>query len=202
MSNSGDITRLLARAREGDHSAESELVDAIYSELHRLAASYMRRERPNHTLQPSALVNEAYLQLAGAAKDITWESRGHFYAAAAKTMRRILVDHARKNLSAKRGGHRQKIDFDDVPLFVENEPEIWLTLDDALEQLEKLDPRQAKIVELRFFCGLTVEETAAALGVSEKTVKRDWAISRAWLQAEVEDGNRNGSVRAAGSGNE
>ena len=184
MSSGGDITRLLAEARGGNPGAESRLAEAIYAELHRLAASYMRRERSDHTLQPSALVNEAYLHLAGA--DANWESRGQFYAAAAKTMRRILIDHARRNLANKRGGNFRKVDLDQSPLFSEDEPEMWITLDTALRELEILDARQGKIVELRFFCGLTVEETAAALGISEKTVKRDWSVSRAWLQAELE----------------
>ena len=193
MSTSGDITRLLAEARGGDATAEAQLIEAIYSELHRLASSYMRRERPDHTLQPSALVNEAYLHLAGAA-ETGWESRGHFYAAAAKTMRRILIDHARKNLTGKRGGGWQRIDLEQAPVFSQDEPEMWITLDTALQQLETLDPRQGKVVELRFFGGLTVEETASALGISEKTVKRDWAISRAWLQAELEGAKANADL--------
>ena len=162
------VTQLLADVAAGKNGAEEQLVDVVYAELHRLALGYMRKERPGHTLQASALVNEAYVT-------------------AARTMRRILIDHARSKQTAKRdGGH--VVTLNEALLTIDSRIDRsseMLMIDDALIRLERLDPRQCKIVELRFFGGLTVEETAQALDISPKTVKRDWSVARAWLEAEL-----------------
>jgi RNA polymerase sigma factor (TIGR02999 family) len=180
-----EITRLLNSTAEGDTSAQAELLDVVYEELHRLASAYMRREhRRDHTLQPTALVNEAYLHLIGD-QPINWDSRGHFYSAAAKTMRRILVDHARSHRAVKRSGRLERVELDHGLIAVDERSNELLELDAALDRLALLDERQARIVELRFFAGLTVEETANVVGISEKTVKRDWALARAWLENEL-----------------
>jgi len=181
---SPDITLLLQQAANGDPDIERQVFEALYAELRRVAGYQMRRERVNHTLQPTALVNEAYLRLIGG-KSITWESRAHFLNAAGQIMRRILIDHARAVQSAKRPGARQRVEFDDAMPVVVTEPETVLAVDAALGKLERLDARQARIVELRYFAGLSVEETAKVVGVSEKTVKRDWAMARAWLEGEL-----------------
>lgn len=178
------ITLLLQRVGQGDKGSESALLELVYSELHRLASSYMRRERKDHTLQPSALVNEAYVKLIGA-QDVPWQNRGHFYAAAARIMRNILIDYARTRSAERRGGAPVRAPLREDMLMVEEDPDRFLLLDAAMNRLEQLDPRQAKVVELRFYGGLNVEETAAALDISEKTVKRDWAVARAWLEAEI-----------------
>ncbi|MBS1830152.1 MAG: sigma-70 family RNA polymerase sigma factor [Acidobacteria bacterium] len=178
------ITLLLQKVGQGDKGSESALLELVYSELHRLASSYMRRERKDHTLQPSALVNEAYVKLIGA-QDVPWQNRGHFYAAAARVMRNILIDYARTRAAERRGGAPVRAPLREDMLMVEEDPDRFLLLDAAMDRLEQLDPRQAKVVELRFYGGLNVEETAAALDISEKTVKRDWAVARAWLEAEI-----------------
>lgn len=180
-----DITRLLADARNGNRECEQRLMELVYTELHRLAAGYMRRERPDHTLQASALVNEAYLRLVGDQK-INWESRAHFYVAAARTMRRILIDHARSHAAEKRGAGAHKVSIHEATAAVDADAVQMLSLESALRRLSEMDPRQAEIVELRFFGGLTVEETAEVLNISPKTVKRDWAVARAWLEAELQ----------------
>ena len=182
---STDVTRLLARASDGDRDAMASLFDVLYRELRRLAVAAMRAERRDHTLQPTALVHEAFLRLADDAAPI--ESRHHFFGVAAIAMRRILVEHARARHAAKRGGHAPRVPLDEV------DPAIPLVLDDidiealdaALTQLAALDARQARIVELRFFAGLTVEETADVVGLSARTVKREWQLSRAWLRREM-----------------
>jgi RNA polymerase sigma factor (TIGR02999 family) len=180
-----EITRLLNSAADGDARAEADLFDAIYGELHRLAASYMRREyRRDHTLQPTALVNEAYVHLLGD-QPLRWDSRAHFYCAAAQTMRRILIDHARSRDAAKRSGNRERIALDEGLIAVDAQAGELLALDAALDRLAALNARHAQVVELRFFGGLTVEETAKVAGISEKTVKRDWALARAWLENEL-----------------
>lgn len=181
---SAEITQLLAKASQGDKESENQLLSEVYTELRRLAASYMRKERADHTLQPSALVNEAYLKLVGS-NSLSWESRGHFYAAAARTMRNILIDYARGHSADKRGGVQQRVELSEGLAFVQSQASEVLALDRALLKLNVLDARQAKIVELRFFAGLSVEETASALAISERTVKRDWSVARAWLQAEL-----------------
>ncbi|MEO8372551.1 MAG: sigma-70 family RNA polymerase sigma factor [Candidatus Solibacter sp.] len=179
-----DITRLLHAVAQGDRNAEPRLLELVYSELHRLAAAYMRRERRDHTLQTSALVNEAYLRLLGNGP-VCWDNRAHFYVTAAHTMRRILIDHARKRQSAKRSGEAQRVVLDEAMALVDEDPVRFLDLDAALDRLAELDARQTRIVELRFFAGLNVEETAEILKISEKTVKRDWAMARAWLENQL-----------------
>jgi RNA polymerase sigma-70 factor, ECF subfamily len=180
-----DITLLLADAAAGRRDSQEKLLDLVYGELHRLASVQMKHEfRKDHTLQPTALVNEAYVRLIGT-HEASWQSRGHFYNAAAQTMRRILVDYARSRLASKRPNSGDKIDFSESISIFERPPEETLALNDALNRLEQLDARQCNVVVLRFFTGLSVEETAATLGISEKTVKRDWALARAWLQKEL-----------------
>ena len=177
---------MLANARHGDRHAENELLELVYGELHRLASHYMWKERSGHTLQASALVNEAYLRLMGSVKDSDedWESRGQFYAAAAQTMRRILIDYARGKKTVKReGGIR--VDLEESRIVSDEQGSELLIIDEALTRLAEWDPRQSRIVELRFFGGLTVEETAKTLGISPKTVKRDWSVARAWLEGEL-----------------
>ncbi len=182
---STEVTQLLGRVAQGDKDSENRLLELVYSELKRLATQAMRRERKDHTLQPSALVNEAYCRLAGTQR-IPWENRRHFYATAAKLMRNILIDYSREHQAAKRGGPDQKkIEWSDDLLRVENSSATFLALDQALQRLAKIDARQAQIVELRFFGGLSVEETAATMNLSERTVKRDWMVARAWLEAEL-----------------
>ena len=182
----GDVTDLLTCTAGGDCSAQEKLLNAVYSELHRIASFYMRREqRRDHTLQATALVNEAYLQLVGS-RPGAWDNRGHFYSAAAQAMRQILVDHARTHRAAKRTGSLKRVDLDRALDEAGEAPSQILAIDSALQRLALLDARQARVVELRFFGGLTVEETARAEGISEKTVKRDWAMARAWLANELQ----------------
>ncbi|MEO8055542.1 MAG: sigma-70 family RNA polymerase sigma factor, partial [Acidobacteriota bacterium] len=169
---SSDVTRMLREWSAGDPSAADRLLPVVYGELHRLAASYLRRERTGHTLQSTALVNEAWMKLAG--QNAPWQNRAHFLGVAAGAMRRILVDHARRRQAQKRGGGELRVTLTDGAAASGGGNEIDLVrLDEALERLAALDERQAKMVTMRFFAGLTVEETAEALGVSEKTVKRD-----------------------------
>jgi RNA polymerase sigma factor (TIGR02999 family) len=175
----GEVTSLLHALRHGDRAAEDRLFSLVYAELHRLARSYMRRERPNHTLQPTALINEAYMRLANA--PIDWQNRAHFIGVAANAMRRILVDHARAHMAAARGGEFQQVEWtESLGLPAERSREL-VALDEALHQLEKLNPRQAKIIELRYIGGLSFEEAAAVLEISPRTAKRDWALARIWL---------------------
>jgi RNA polymerase sigma-70 factor (ECF subfamily) len=183
----GEITRLLSSMRGGDRDAEARLMKLVYRELRKRAAWYMRRERPDHTLQPTALVHEAYLRLAQK-ESIDWQSRAHFYALASGEMRRILVDHARNRAAAKRGGPLGKISLDDNAAFCTSRPEEMLTLHDALQQLAELAPRQARVVEMRFFGGLTEAEIAEVLGISVRTVKNDWRAARAWLHRRLGGG--------------
>jgi RNA polymerase sigma-70 factor, ECF subfamily len=183
---SGQVTALLTRLRRGDRKAAEQLVPLVMDELRRLARYYLSDERTGHTLQPTALVHEAYLKLAGY-QNLNWESRSHFIGVAASLMRQILIDSARRHRAAKRGRHFEQISLDEHRDFlqVERSDEL-LALDEALHRLEKMNSRQSRIVELRYFGGLSVEETAEALGVSPITVKRDWATARAWLRAELE----------------
>ncbi len=182
--SAGEVTRLLVDLRRESPDAEAKLAPLIYSHLHRLAASYMRRERPDHTLQPTALVNEAYLRLISQV-DTTWESRAHFFGVAARLMRQILVDHARARQAEKRGGLMNKVPLEKALEFSPERSRELLELEEALRSLERLDPREARVVELRFFGGLTVEETAEVLGISPRTVKREWSVARAWLHGEI-----------------
>lgn len=186
MSNEhpGEITGLLNRLSQGDKEAESKVVAAIYPELKRLASRYLKGERKGHTLQTTALVNEAYLRIVGNER-VQWRSRTHFIATAATLMRRILVDYARARLAEKRGSGRQTLRLDEALVYSEQHSEQLMDLDQALDRLAKRDARASKIVELRFFGGMTVVETAEALGVGEMTVKRDWRAARAWLYGEL-----------------
>ena len=182
------ITALLAELSAGNRDVEARLIPQVYGELRRLAAHYMRSERGNHTLQPTALVNEAYTRLIQQPQ-IPWQSRAHFFATASHLMRHILVDHARARRAGKRGGVQQQVTLDDALLpSPERTPEHTidvLILDEALENLAQFDPRQARIVELHFFGGLTFTEIALVLKVTERTVKRDWSMARAWLKGEL-----------------
>ena len=182
----GQVTALLTRLRRGDQRAAEQLIPLVMDELRRLARYYLKDERTGHTLQPTALVHEAYLKLAGY-QNLNWESRSHFIGVAAGLMRQILIDSARRHRAAKRGRDFERVSLDEHRDFlqVEHSDEL-LALDEALHRLEKMNSRQCRIVELRYFGGLSVEETAEALGVSAITVKRDWATARAWLRAELE----------------
>jgi RNA polymerase sigma factor (TIGR02999 family) len=177
-----DITALLRDWSGGDHEALERLMPAVYGELKRLAASYLRSERPGHTLQPTALVHEAYLRLQGQ-RSVAWSNRAHFFGIAARIMRRILVDHARRRGAAKRDAAALRLTLVDDAAG-DRAPEL-IALDTALTSLERLDPQQARVVELRYFGGLTVEETAEAAGISTATVKREWRTARAWLRREI-----------------
>jgi RNA polymerase sigma-70 factor, ECF subfamily len=178
------ITALLVQLSAGNREVEAQLLPQVYGELRRLAARYMRNERGNHTLQPTALVNEAYALLVQQPQ-VPWQSRAHFFATASQLMRHILVDYARKRQAAKRGGVQRQITLSEAILQAENRTIDVLVLNEALEHLAKLDPRQARIVEYHFFGGLTFEEIAEVLGVSDRTVKRDWSMARAWLKGEL-----------------
>ena len=181
---SQNITHLLKEWSDGDERALDRLTPLVYEELRQQAARYLRRERAGHTLQTTALINEAYLRLINA-KDVQWQSRAHFFAIAANLMRRVLVDHARRRDAEKRGGAHLRLTLDET-LAVSSTADVdVLAIDEALNKLSTIDPQQALVVELRFFSGLSVEETAAALGVSPATVKRDWSVARAWLRREI-----------------
>ncbi len=181
----GAVTQLLARVASGESGAVTSLFDLLYRELRGLAVSAMRAERGNHTLQPTALVHEAFLRLADDTGSL--ESRRHFFGVAASAMRRILVEHARARHAAKRGGHAPRVSIDDVAVAAPDtlDPVDLEALDAALSQLAAHDARQARVVELRYFAGLTVEETADVLDASPRTVKRDWQMARAWLRREM-----------------
>jgi RNA polymerase sigma factor (TIGR02999 family) len=180
----GDITLLLSRVASGDRDAEAKLIPIVYGELRRLAAHYMRQERADHTLQATALVHEAFLKLFERGES-TWENRKHFFAMASQAMRRILVDHARNRKAEKRDGDRRKTSLDSVFIWAEDTPDDLVAVDEALCRLANWDARQCQIVEMRFFGGLSVEEIAEVLGVSTRTVKRDWNMARAWLHGEL-----------------
>jgi RNA polymerase sigma factor (TIGR02999 family) len=179
-----DVTLLLKRLSEGDQSVLHQLVPVVYAELRRLASGYMRRERPDHTLQTTALVHEAYLQLVGQQR-ARWSNRSQFFGVAAQLMRRILVDHARGHNAAKRGGMSPRFSLDEAIVMAKERGGDLLAIEELLTRLAAIDPQQVKIIELRFFAGLSVEETAQALGISDRTVKRDWAMAKAWIQREL-----------------
>ena len=179
-----EVTKLLNAWREGDESALDKLMPLVYDELHRLARQHMRREKPGHVLQTSALVNEAYLQLIDASH-VHWQNRAHFFGIAARSMRRILVDDARRRHREKRGGQMIQIPFDEASSLPQEQAANLVALDDALKVLAEIDPRQSQIVELRFFGGMSIEETAEFLKVSPGTVMRDWTFARAWLKKAV-----------------
>jgi RNA polymerase sigma factor (TIGR02999 family) len=179
----GEVTQLLAEARQGNPAAESRLAEVLYDHLHRLARRAMAGERPDHTLQPTVLVHEALLRLVSH-DSMEWANRKHFFAVAANLMRRILIDHAREVHAVKRGSGG-KVCLDEAAGLTYARSDDLLALDEALTRLAAMDPRQGQIVELRFFAGLTEEEIAAALDVSPRTVKRDWQIARAWLHTQM-----------------
>ena len=179
------ITQLLVDWRDGDQEARNQLIGVVYEELRRVAHAHLRRERPGHTLQTTALVNEAYLELVDQRR-VDWQNRAHFFGVAAQLMRRILVEYARRRAALKRGGHAVCISLDPNFSPASEQDIAVVALDDALKGLERLDPQQSQIVELRFFGGLTVEETAHVIGVSPRTVKREWRSAKAWLQRELE----------------
>ena len=185
MSGKGDVTALLVSWREGDQGALDKLIPIVYSDLRRIAARYMRSEQEGHTLQTTALVHEAYLRLIRD-RDRTWENRAHFFGVAAQIMRNLLVDHARAATRGKRGGGAVEVRLEDGGAALNAiDPAELLALDNALHRLAKVDPRASRIVELRYFVGLTNEEIAEVIDTSEKTVKRDWSAAKAWLRAEL-----------------
>ena len=179
-----NITHLLQQWSDGDDRALDRLTPLVYDQLRQQAARYLRREHRVHTLQTTALINEAYLRLIDA-KEVRWQGRAHFFAIAANLMRRILVDHARRRDAEKRGGSQIRLTLDQTMLPASQSDVDVLAIDEALTRLAAIDRQQAQIVELRFFSGLSVEETAAALGISPRTVKRDWSVARAWLRREI-----------------
>ena len=183
-SEKDEITRLLVDFSKGDRATLDELFPVVYDELRRLASNYLRRERNNHTLQPTALVHEAYMKLIDQ-REVDWQNRAHFFGIAAQMMRRILLKHAEKHNAEKRGGNFQKVNLDEAIVFFEKQNLDVLALDKALSQLAEFDEKQARIVELRFFGGLKNEEVAEVIGVSLATVKREWTIAKAWLMREL-----------------
>ena len=174
-----DVTQLLKAMQTGEPSAAERLLPLVYAELHRLAASYMRRERQGHTLQPTALIHEAYLRLAK--RDVDWQNREHFFGVAANAMRRVLVDHARARAAEMRGGGLKRVELEEGMAVSGGGVEDLLALDEALSGLAEVNARQARIVELRYFGGLSVEQVAAILAIAPRSVKRDWALARIWL---------------------
>lgn len=189
---SNDVTLLLRAWGGGDAQALDRLAPLVYRELHRIARNYMARERIDHTLQTTALVNEAYVRLVDA-RQVTWHDRAHFFAVCARAMRRILVDHARSRGYQKRGGREVRIEFDEACGVALSADSNLLGLDEALDRLSNLDPRKASVIEMRFFGGLSLEETAEALKISPETVMRDWKLARAWLYRELSADQRNGA---------
>jgi RNA polymerase sigma factor (TIGR02999 family) len=180
------ITQLLIDWGKGDQAALEKLMPLVYSELRRLASNYLRRERAEHTLQPTALVNEAYLKLVDQ-RNAKWQNRAHFFGISAQLMRRILVDHARQRQAVKRGGvEQQRLSITSAQAVMRQPETDLLALNEALEELTKMDPLHGRIVELKFFGGLSIEETAEVLGISHATVERDWKLARAWLRRQLE----------------
>jgi RNA polymerase sigma-70 factor (ECF subfamily) len=184
--DSGQVTQLLKAMHAGDAQAAESLLPLVYAELHRLAKGYMRRERPDHTLQATALINEAYLKLVG--EDIDWNSRAHFIGLAANVMRRVLVDYARAHNAEQRGGGLQRVEMQDELAISAQQLDEVEHLDEALKKLEKENPRQARVVELRYFGGLSVEQIGALLQIAPRSVKRDWALARIWLFRQLRPG--------------
>jgi len=184
MDTAGDITRLLGEFKAGSKAAESRLLEIVYPELRKIAGRYLRRETSGHTLQPTALVNEAYLQLMGQ-RDKEWQNRSHFFAVAAQLMRRILVDYARTRKAGKREGGRQRLELTDALMVSEDRLDEIISVDSALDKLAEFDARKSRVVELRFFGGLTEEEVADVLQVNTRTVRRDWNFAKAWLHGEL-----------------
>jgi RNA polymerase sigma factor (TIGR02999 family) len=185
MDGLGNVTKLLADHRSGNKEAENHLLNIVYPELRKIAGRCLRGERTGHTLQPTALANEAYLQLAGQIGDKEFENRSHFYAIAAQLMRRILVDYSRQKKAAKRDGNRNRVELTENLAISEDRLEEILSIDEALNRLAEFDPRSSRVVELRFFGGMTEIEVAEVLQVNARTVKRDWNVAKAWLHGEL-----------------
>jgi len=179
-----DVTQLLKRYGNGDQEALAELIPQIYDELRRLASFYLQSERVNHTLQTTALVHEAYLRLVDQ-KQVEWSNRNHFFGVAAQMMRRILVDHARKHVSLKRGGSFSRISLEEAAVFSRERPRELIAVDELLTRLASLDPQGSRIIELRFFAGLSLEETAEVTGLSTAKVRREWSVAKAWFTREI-----------------
>lgn len=184
MSSQDAITDLLHRFQAGERDAQSKLIDLVHADLRLIAARHMRRERQGHTLQTSALVNEAYLKLSSV-EGVEWRDRAHFFAVAASVMRRILVDHARKRIAGKRGGGFELLPLHEGLVFKPSQPAEIVKLDDALTRLAEKDARSSRVIELRFLGGLSIEESAEVLQVSPRTIKREWTFARAWLREEM-----------------
>jgi RNA polymerase sigma factor (TIGR02999 family) len=184
-----EVTRILSSIEQGDPSAAEQLLPLVYDELRQLAAQKLAHEKPGQTLQATALVHEAYLRLVDADKAQHWNSRGHFFAAAAEAMRRILVEKARKKRRTRHGGGRQRLELDALAVPQSEGAVDLLALDEALEKLAQEEPVKAELVKLRYFAGLSLEEAAACLGISPATAKRYWAVARAWLYAALADGD-------------
>jgi RNA polymerase sigma factor (TIGR02999 family) len=180
----GEITGLLGKLSSGQAEASSRLIALVYTQLRSIAGRCMQRERPGHTLQPTVLVHEAYLRLA-AETGVQWQSRAHFFGFAARIMRRVLLDYAREHRALKRGGAAARISLDDAFLITEDQLDRVLILDESLQKLAAVDPQQARIVEFRFFAGMTVEETSEVMGMSTATIKREWSHARAWLHRDM-----------------
>ncbi len=181
-----DVTRILDRVQQGDPQAADELLPLVYEELRRLAAQKMAQQPPGQTLQPTALVHEAWLKLGGGGRQ-QWDSRKHFFFAAAEAMRHILIDRARKKQCQRHGGGWERVDVEEIEVGAPTEPETLLAVNEALDQLEKLDPAKAAVVKLKFFVGLSEREMAEVLGLSERTIERHWAYAQAWLFERIAD---------------
>ena len=184
-----EVTRILRDLEAGDRQAADRLMPVVYDELRRLASHYLKNERPDHTLQPTALVHEAYLRLIDQTR-VNWQNRAHFFAVAATMMRRLLVDHARTHNADRHGGSKHKFSLDEAISFPKGKDLDLVALDDALGDLARLDATQSRIVELRFFGGLTLEETAEVMGVSRSTIKREWIMAKAWLYDQLSNDER------------
>jgi RNA polymerase sigma-70 factor (ECF subfamily) len=182
-----EITQLLAEWRDGNQAALDDLYPLVYDELHRLARRYMSRERKGHTLQTTALINEAYVRLVDQ-RNVQWANRSHFFAISAQIMRRILIDHARRQTYAKRGGGARQVSLEETAVFVQDNLSEFLRLDEALKSLAELDPRRSQVVELKYFGGLNNDEIAGVLKISKNTVIRDWNMARAWLYRQLAGG--------------
>ncbi len=187
MPGDTDVTAILSQLAEGGREGLDRLLPVVYDELYRLARRQLSNERADHTLGATALVHEAYIKLSGLDR-MHWQNRAHFMAVAAQAMRRVLVNHATARTAQKRGGKRERVPLDDVMLLTAERAEEMIALDDALNRLAARDPRQARVIECRFFAGMSIEETAEALDIAPATVKRDWTIARAWLHRELEPG--------------
>lgn len=185
--NSSEITGLLAEWSNGDRAALDRLTPLVWAELRRIASRHMQRERPGHTLQPTALVNEAFVRLAGG-DGATWQDRAHFFAVCARVMRRVLIDHARAHGREKRGAGAVQVPLDEAATIIQNDAIDFAALGDALQALESVDPQKARIVELRYFTGLGIDETAGVLHISPMTVRREWTRAKAWLYRELAGG--------------